>query len=77
MHEQEVGRVLLLADLGSNTCCHRNGGNACCADERVDLLAGQEVHNDTDEESADCSEGESAKADDDDLNCLELEEVSA
>jgi 4-hydroxy-tetrahydrodipicolinate reductase len=45
VHEQEVGGVLLLTDNLRNAGCHGNSGNACAADERVDLLLAEEVHN--------------------------------
>ena len=44
MHEKEVGGVGLLTDLLGNTRCHRNRGNASGTDKRVDLSAGEEVH---------------------------------
>ena len=75
MHEQEVRRVLFLADLGRYTSCHRNSRNACGTDERVDLAAGEDIHEVTDEEAADCCECESNETDDDDHDGLELQEV--
>ena len=77
MHEKEVGRVLFLTNLGSNTCCHRNCGYACSTDERVDLTLGQEVHDVTDDKSADSSKSECSETETDDKQCLELQEVSA
>ena len=52
MHEQEVGRVLLLADLLGDAGRHRDGGDAGRADQRVNLLAGQLAHDVAADEAA-------------------------
>ena len=78
MHEKEVGRIFLLTDLLGNTCCHRNGGNTCGTDERVDLvLGGNEVHQLCEQNAACRTETECDNTHDDDLDGVKIQEVGS
>ena len=78
MHEKEVGRIFLLTDLLGNTCCHRNGGNTCGTDERVDLVLGSENVHQLCEQNAACgTETECNDTHDDDLDRIEIQEVGS
>ena len=44
MHKKEVCGIVLSAFVLSNTSCHGNCGNACGADQRIDLAAGNDIH---------------------------------
>ena len=75
MHEKEVGGVGLLTDLLGNTRCHRNRGNASGTDQRVDLSAGEEVHQLAKQNAACSTYAERDKTERDDEQCVDLEEV--
>ena len=69
MHEKEVGGVGLLTDLLGNTRCHRNRGNASGTDQRVDLSAGEEVHQLAKQNAACSTYAERDKTERDDEQC--------
>lgn len=66
MHEQEVRRVGLASLNLRNARRHGNGGDACGADEGVDLALGDEVHDLAEKHAACGREAECRQTEDDD-----------
>ena len=75
MHEQEVARILFLADDLRYTSRHRNGGNTGGADERIDLILKEDVHELCEQNAACGAETECNNAEDENLKRLRIEEV--
>ena len=74
MHQQEVGRIFLLAHNLRNACSHRNGRNARRTDQRVELTAGELVHELGQQHAAGRAAAERDDAQHDDLDGLKAQE---
>ena len=77
MHQQEVAGILLLADLLGHAGRHRHGGHACGANQRVDLAAGEDVHQLGQQHAACGAKAEGDDAEDDDVDGLHGQEGGA
>ena len=75
VHQQEVRRIGALAFLLGDTRGHRNGGDAGRAYQRVDLAAGELVHQLAEQDAAYSGELKGKQAEDDDLDGLERKEA--
>ena len=73
---RKLDGLFSLTDLLGNTRCHRNGGNASGADQRIYLAAGEEVHQLAKQNAACSAYAERNQTKNDDEQCVDLEEVS-
>ena len=62
MHKQEIAGILFLPYNLRNSCRHRDCGNTCRTDKRIDFPAGEEVHELCKQNAADSAEYECADA---------------
>ena len=51
MHQDEVIRIIFQSDLGCDTAGHRESGDTAGTDERVDLAAGDDLHQLTEQDT--------------------------
>ena len=58
MHQDEVIRIIFQRDLGSDTAGHRESGDTAGTDERVDLAAGDDLHQLTEQDAGNSIEDE-------------------
>ena len=77
VHQKEVRGVCLLSLDLADTRSHRDGADARGADERIDLAAGELIHQLADQQTADRGDGERHQTEHDDLDRLEREEARA
>ena len=75
VHEQEVGGIGALALLLGDAGGHRHRGYTGGADERIDLAAGELVHQLAEQDAAYSGELKGKQAEDDDLDGLERKEA--
>ena len=74
VHEQEVGRIFLLAFDLSHTGSHRNGGYTGGTDQRVDLALGNPAHDVAKDDAAKGGEQECNQTQNDDKDGLPSQE---
>ena len=74
MHQQEVARIFLLANLLAHTRCHRDSRNTCGTDQRVNLTLCKEVHQLTKQNTAGRAKAERQQAENDNTDGLGAQE---
>ena len=75
VHEEEVAGLRLRTDDLADARCHRHGGNAGRADQRVDLAARDDVHDLAEEDAARRTGDESDETEHDDEQGVAREEM--
>ena len=74
MHQQEIARIFLLADLLADTRRHRHRRNACGTNQRVYLTLCGDKHQLAKQHAASCAEAERQQAQDNNANGLRAQE---
>ena len=74
MHQQEVRRIVFSAFYLGNTRSHRNGGNACGTNQRIDSAFGDDVEQFCKQHTADRGECKCNQTDNNNGNRFEIQE---